>query len=194
MSRRNSIPGQFAWRLIEMLESPAYRALSHSAHRLLARLEIELAHHGGQQNGRLPLTYEQMVEYGIHRHAIAPAIREAAALGFLEVTERGRAANAESPSKYRLTYRHVGRANATDEWRQIKTDDEAAMIAKGARRTGSSSAPAQVHRKASRISSRKHFPGDGSRQFSVSKTITENGNSPVPESVTTARCRKPSLL
>jgi len=40
--RRNTIPGQFAWRLIEMLESPAYRALTLSAHRILARVEIAL--------------------------------------------------------------------------------------------------------------------------------------------------------
>jgi hypothetical protein len=58
--RRTRIAGQFAPRLVEMLESHAYRALSHAAHRLLARLEIELAHHGGRQNGKLPLTYAQM--------------------------------------------------------------------------------------------------------------------------------------
>jgi hypothetical protein len=40
--KRGSIDGAFAWRLVEMLESPAYRALSLSAHRVMARLEIEL--------------------------------------------------------------------------------------------------------------------------------------------------------
>ena len=52
MKRRNSVNGQFAVRLIEMLESPAYRVLSRSAHMVLARIEIELAHHGGNDNGR----------------------------------------------------------------------------------------------------------------------------------------------
>ena len=54
MSRelRKSIPGQFAPRLIEMLESPAYCVLSLSARRVLDRLEIELGHHGGKDNGR----------------------------------------------------------------------------------------------------------------------------------------------
>jgi hypothetical protein len=132
---RNQIHGQFAWRLIEMLESPAYRVLSHSAHRVLARIEIELAHHGGGDNGKLPVTFDDFEHYGIHRHAIAPAVRELEALKFIEITERGRAGNAEyrQPHKYRLTYRHVGRANPTDEWRQIKTIEQAVEIVRAVR-------------------------------------------------------------
>ena len=88
--KRNKIDGQFNARLIEMLVSPAYRVLSLSAHRVLDRISIELAHHGGNDNGKLPVTYEQFEEYGIHRRAIPPAIRELEALGFIEVTQRGR--------------------------------------------------------------------------------------------------------
>jgi hypothetical protein len=44
LSKRNKIVGQFSARLIEMLESPAFRVLSPSGHRTLARLEIELGH------------------------------------------------------------------------------------------------------------------------------------------------------
>jgi hypothetical protein len=54
--RHNKIAGQFAPRLIEMLESPAYRVLSGPAHRILSRLEIEHGHHGGHENGRLPVS------------------------------------------------------------------------------------------------------------------------------------------
>jgi hypothetical protein len=68
MSRKrkkpNSIGGQFAPRLIEMLESPAYRALSLSARRALERIEIELAQHGGKDNGSLPVTYDDFQRYG----------------------------------------------------------------------------------------------------------------------------------
>ena len=46
--RRNSISEAWAARSIEMLESPAYRVLSLSAHRALSRIEVEFAHHGGQ--------------------------------------------------------------------------------------------------------------------------------------------------
>ena len=105
--RRTSIDGQFAARLITMLESPPFRELSLSARRVLDRLEIELAHHGGTDNGRLPVTFDDFHRYGIDRHAIAPAIRELVALGFVEVTEQGRAGNAEwrTPNRFRLTYK-----------------------------------------------------------------------------------------
>src|SRR5262249_15723448 len=64
-----------------------------SGHRILARVEIELAKHGGNENGKLPVTYEHFIEYGIHKDSVAPAIPECEALGFLEVTERGQAGN-----------------------------------------------------------------------------------------------------
>jgi hypothetical protein len=146
--RRNTIGGQFAPRLIEMLESPAYRVLSRAGHQVLTRIEIELAHHGGMDNGKLPVTYTQFVDYGIHDHAVAPAIRELVALGFIEVTEQGRAGNAEwrRPSKYRLTYRHVDRANPTHEWRRISEAD-AATIVKEARRSDARSKPKRTTKK-----------------------------------------------
>jgi len=132
---KTRISGQWAWRTIEMMESPAFRALSHSARRILDRLEIEIAHHGGKDNGRLPCTFDHFAEYGVDRHSIAPALREVEALKFIEVTERGRAGNAEyrRPNLFRLTYRPVGRALATDEWRSIKTEAEAKMLSKVAR-------------------------------------------------------------
>ena len=133
--RKNRIAGQFAPRTIAMLESPAFQVLSLAGHRVLARIEIELAHHGGNDNGRLPVTFDHFAEYGMDRHAIAPALREVCALGFIEITEQGRAGNAEwrRPNKFRLTYRHTGRADQTDEWRRITTVEEATMIAQRAR-------------------------------------------------------------
>src|SRR5215207_7363883 len=93
--RRTKIGGQFAPRLIEMLEAPAYRVLSLSSRRVLDRIEIEMGHHGGTDNGRLPVTFDDFRRYGIDRHCIAPAIREAIALKFIEITQEGRAGNAE---------------------------------------------------------------------------------------------------
>jgi hypothetical protein len=132
MSKTHHIPGQFAWRLIEMLESPAYRALSRAARQILDRIEIELAHHGGKDNGRLPITYDDFVAYGVNRHAIAPAIRELISLGFIEVTRQGSAGNADwhRPNLFRLTYRDCFGKKPTNEWRQI-TDAE--VLAKRAR-------------------------------------------------------------
>jgi hypothetical protein len=137
--RRNRILGQFSPRTIEMLESPAFQVLSLGGHRVLARLEIELAHHGGNDNGKLPVTFDQFVDYHIHRHAIAPAIRELSALGFIEVVQRGQAGNAEfrCPNLFRLTYRQVGSAKPTDDWRRFKTVAEAESVADFARRSTS---------------------------------------------------------
>jgi len=92
----------------------------------LDRVEIELADHGGADNGKLPVTYDDFERYGIHRHAVGPAIREAVALGFLEITEPGRAGNAEwrKPNLFRLTYRDTNYA-PTNEWEKIETDEHA---------------------------------------------------------------------
>jgi hypothetical protein len=136
--RRNAISAQFAPRLIEMLESPAYRVLSLSAHRVLSRIEVEHAHHGGTDNGKLPVTFDQFEAYGVHRRAIPPAIRELEALGFAVVTERGRAGNAEfrSPNLFRLTYRHAEGidGDGSHEWRKIETMEKAIATAEAARK------------------------------------------------------------
>ncbi|WP_442582512.1 hypothetical protein ACSBOB_11445 [Mesorhizobium sp. ASY16-5R] len=146
--KRTQIAGQWAWQLIEMKESPAFRALSLSARRVLDRLEIEIAHHGGKDNGKLPATFDQFAEYGVSRRLIAPAIREAAALGFVVVTDRGRAGNAlwRRPSLYRLTYRPTELTEATDDWRKIATAKEADAIATAAREDVSAKTKAQAHK------------------------------------------------
>lgn len=176
--RRTSIGGQFAPRLIEMLESPAFRVLSLSARRALDRVEIELAHHGGIDNGRLPVTFADFEQYGMDRHAIAPALREAQALGFLQITERGRAGNAEfrAPNMFRLTYRDTQHADPTHEWRHIRTIEDAQTIAKRARDTQTSM---------KRRPTQKRDPNGQKYQLSGGKILTENLKRPVGETRTT---------
>ena len=67
--------------------------------------------------------------------AIGPAARECEALGFLEITERGYAGNAEfrTPNKFRLTYLHAGGAQPTNEWARIETIEEGEETARKAR-------------------------------------------------------------
>jgi hypothetical protein len=138
---RHSYSGQFAGRLIEMLESPAYRALSLAAHRALARIEIEYGHHGGKhlENGHLPVTFDQFEEYGIDRHAIAPALRELEALGFIEVARRGYRSdvNRKQINLYRLTYRPAEGvpADGSHEWRRIVDSKVAEALADKARKS-----------------------------------------------------------
>ena len=130
MKRKNKISGQFSARLIEMLESPAFRVLTLAERRVLDRAEIELSSHGGNDNGSLPITYGDLVSFGIKRDSIPPSLRALDALGLLKCTKRGRGGNAEhrEPSAYFITYAHARNSNhqpPTHEWRRIKTIEEA---------------------------------------------------------------------
>jgi hypothetical protein len=137
--RRNQGPPpdqQWSWWTIAMLESPAYRVLSVSAHRVIARIRIELGHHGGKDNGKLPVTYKDFQAYGIHPNAIGPAIHEAEALGWTRVTEYGLASPGEfrRPTKFGLTHLPLGDAAATNDWQKIETLEQAHTIAATARK------------------------------------------------------------
>jgi hypothetical protein len=184
LRRRNKIAGQFSARLIEMLESPAYRVLSLSAHRVLARLEIELARHGGHDNGRLPVTFNDFVNYGIDRGAVAAAIREVEALGFIRVSERGCAGNAEfrAPNKFLLTYPPSINVPPSNDWKQIKTIEEALEIARAAR------APIRKRRP-----QKNRIPVGEKNNFSR-ENPDRKAKSPVWETPTTAMVGKPTLL
>jgi hypothetical protein len=139
--RKSTIVGQFVPHGIKLIESPAWSVLSLSARRVLDRIEIEMCHHGGLcANGELVVTYGDFERFGIHRDAIAPALREVTALGLLVVTEQGRGGNSEfhKASKYRLTYictKGTGKwpDQPTDDWKRITTLEIAEHIASAAR-------------------------------------------------------------
>jgi hypothetical protein len=118
---------QFIAHRVRMIESPAWRALSYAARRVLDRLEIENAHHGGNDNGRLPCTYSDFHRFGIRRRTIARAIKETVWLGFVDVTEKGRAAPEDfgRPNLFRLTYLPTKSAGPTDEWQKITSEEMA---------------------------------------------------------------------
>jgi hypothetical protein len=195
IKRRNRIDGQFSARLIDMLESPAWRVLSLSARRVLDRIEIELAHHGGNDNGRLPVTKQDFIDYGVHNDGVAPAIRELEALGFIRVTERGRGGNAEHrhPNRFFLTYAHCRSGRdwpPTHDWRKIKTIEGAEAIAKAARENKNPQAVRFAELRARKTENRSGKPGPAP----VRETRTETGKSPVLVSRTTGSVRKPGLL
>lgn len=192
MSRRSrSISGPFAPRLIEMLESPAHRVLSKAATRVIERIEIELYRHGGKDNGRLPVTLADFERFGLDRHSVPPAIREAVALGFVEITVRGCAGNADfrRPNLYRLTFREAKGYpgdDGTHEWRRIANDPNAteaanlataSAIARAARLAKDGRAVEKARRGHEKHMARKqNFGGDNS-QVSGGKTPPENAPS-----------------
>jgi hypothetical protein len=186
--RRTQIEGQFAPRLIEMLRAPAHSVLSLSGRKVLDRIEIELAEHGGAYNGKLPVTFEDFCHFGINRGQIAPAIRECVALGFIEITEHGRAGNSEfrRPNVFRLTYRDVDSgAKPTHEWRRITTVEQAKIIARRARETRTDAGPAR---------SKNQKAGAGKRTISMPKTSTENLDSIPQKPALHGIPQKPALL
>jgi hypothetical protein len=192
--RKTSYSGQFQGKLQEMLESPALYVLSRAAHAVLYRIEREFGCHGGVDNGKLPVTFDQFEECGLHRRSVAPAIRELEALGFIEVTERGCAGNAGhgKPNLFRLTYRPSEGApsDGTHEWRRVKTMDEARRIATSARRTPPENSLRRGGKRVRKIKAQCHKLPSTQWQKpppkSVAETATEGPKSPVAETATTS--------
>jgi len=121
----------------EMLRSGAMRALSVHARRALDRIMIEHMDHGGQENGRLKVTWSDFERFGVHRHYIAQALAELVSVGLIAVEDPGRAIiwgeSRGNPAIYRLKWLPVCEPDnfrpATNEWRRFEEDIEAAAAA-----------------------------------------------------------------
>ena len=129
---RQTIKGAWVAHRFDMLNSPAYWALSHVACRMLTLMEIEHCQQGGAENGKLIVTYDDWERRGIRRKSIAGGLAELVELGFVEVMKRGfaSASDVRSPSKYRLTYLNTLSSGPTDEWQRLDEDDVAAIMQK----------------------------------------------------------------
>jgi hypothetical protein len=124
VQRYNQISGRFAAQPITLLKSAPFRVLNNSERKMFARIEIEYSDHGGRDNGKLPITFDQFEEYGIRRQLIAPSRRALVALG-LVTFEQGHAAEKDGdrrPNLFGLTHRPVGEAAAVNDWRHIGDD------------------------------------------------------------------------
>ena len=117
-TRPTTIVGQWVAHRIPMLESDAWAKLTLTTRRVLDRLEIEHAHHGGKENGNLVCTYRDLERFGVRRPSIAAAIRLLVEVGLVVVTHKGRGGNAEfrDPSRYRLTYLPSAKLAPTEDW------------------------------------------------------------------------------
>lgn len=195
--RKTSIGRQFVPRVAEMLESAAFRALSYAGHRVLARLEIEHAHHGGADNGRLPVTFGDLERYGMDKHSIAPAQREVQALGFAEITERGRPSESDfgrHPHHWRLTYLHSSYGQEpTHEWRRLKTLEEARSVAKAARDAKDEKAVARSKERAAAAVVKKQMPGVVNPTVTGGDFHPVSARSPGGDSHPTVPVGKPTL-
>jgi hypothetical protein len=185
--RRNAIGESWISYSRSMLESPALRVLSQAAIRVMHRIEIEHMHHGGAENGRLVVTYDQFEEYGVYCHAISPALRELVVLGFLEVTEKGCGGNENHrrANRFRLTYVNMkSREQPTHEWRHIATIDEAERLVRQARGNRDQRA-IEIGRRSGRGRGQKQNPGmETVPSFGVGNH-TQGATSPGMETVPT---------
>ena len=129
------------WLTREMVESPAWRVLTHPALKVVMRVALEHMSHGGVCNGALPITYDDFTAYGVRRSSIRKGIAEAIALGFVDRIREGRKAwggGRGAPAEYRLAWvpMAAGTADSTttnDRWRTFKTIAAAQAVADAAR-------------------------------------------------------------
>jgi DNA-binding transcriptional MocR family regulator len=155
-----------------LIKSPAYRVLSRAAHLAMSRIEIEQRHHGGRDNGRLPVTFQDFVDYGIHHSSVTPALRELEAVGIIRVTQRGRAGNAEhrSPNLFFLTFaneRDGTKAPPPHDWRKVETIEQAEQLVSAARVAKDPQAVERGRKQAARRRKNRASPTTGFRKVSL---------------------------
>jgi hypothetical protein len=185
--KRNAIAEAWVAYPCTMIESPAMRLLSLSAIRVMHRLEVEHMHNGGAENGRLIVTYDQFVEWGVNRNAIGPAIRELIALGFVEIAEKGCAGNENlrRAHRFRLTYVNTKkREQPTNDWRKIETVEEAEAMARTSR--GETDPRARdLGRRGGRARSQKSKSSQQNHDWLSQQNHDQNSEIPVSKTMTT---------
>jgi len=132
--RLNRPPDGAAWGWLtkEMLESPAWQALGIWELRVLHRIWLEHMAHAAKANGRLIVTYADFRQFGVRGDSIADAIEVLEALGWIDITRRGRASfeDARFPSMYGLTWLPQPEPFklATNRWKTCKTVEEVKAV------------------------------------------------------------------
>jgi hypothetical protein len=194
------IKDAFIARPAEMLASQAWKVLNLSERRILDRLDMEHVAHGFKENGKLPVTYEDFMAYGVRRDSIPPSLRVLGRLRLAQITRPGRAGNAEHryPNLYELTYQPTysasnGFIEPSHDWRRIRDRKEARSLAKEARkafspdsRTETFSPDSRTETASPKPGKRKQKPIHDSRTGLSPDSRTETGDFPVHDSRTTS--------
>ena len=88
-----------------LTSSPAWRSLTWPCRSIIDFLSDEHQNHGGAENGRLLAPYAQLVQFGMARRDIRPALDMLEAFGIVACSTRGeRLGGKTAPSTYRLTW------------------------------------------------------------------------------------------
>jgi hypothetical protein len=119
----------------DLLASPAWLTMSHQCRKFVDALMTEWADHGGIENGNLKAPYNQLQTRGLRRETVLDVVVEARALGIVHSVRGQRSyGSRRNPSVYRLTWLGTPQngLTATNEWRAIKTKEEAEVRVKNA--------------------------------------------------------------
>lgn len=193
--RRSTLAENWVSYCRSLIESPTLRVLSRAATLAMHRIELEHIQHGAAANGQLQVTRPQFEDWGVHRDAVARALREFQALGLVEVTEKGRAGvgGHGEATHFRLTYvNSKSREPPADEWRRIDRIEEAERIAKEVRAGGLSQHHRDLGRRGGHVTRERHFSVTEPVADSVTKTMAETPNREATETMATMRrSRKP---
>jgi hypothetical protein len=118
----------WCWLTADILESPAWRALTGNALKVVLRIALEHLKHGGVDNGRLPVTYQDFEKCGVRKNSIREAQLVAVHLGFIDRTvgEVPWHGDIRQPSTFGLTWlpRYDGQP-ASNKWTRIKDKSDA---------------------------------------------------------------------
>lgn len=139
MSRKEwKVQGSFVPRRLEMLQSPAWQAAPRPMKDWLEVLEIEHMRHKGCANGHLFKSYTQFIAAGFNRNTVSEMSRVAEALGFVKVNRETGVGSRDlrDACAYTLTYLPTGAGRdvvPTDDWRRVKTAEQAERIVAEAR-------------------------------------------------------------
>lgn len=100
---------------------------------------LEHMAHGGVENGSLPVTYDDLIAWGIRRNSVAPSIAEAVALGWVTF-QRGLPAHKAGQGhsqRFGLTWLPEGSSTVADHrWRRISDLGSAKAVSEAARAEG----------------------------------------------------------
>jgi hypothetical protein len=111
------------WWTKEMYESVAFQELvRHRVARIVVdRVAYEHLRHSGRENGRLKITFNNFIAWGMSRSSVGDAVAIAQALGFIRLVKRGRASfgDLRYPSEYAVTWQTIGSDIPTNPWRRI---------------------------------------------------------------------------
>ncbi|MCK8779061.1 hypothetical protein M0654_03585 [Rhizobium sp. NTR19] len=132
-NKRWQVEGAWVPKRLDLLQSAAWRNAPRALKALLEVLEIEHMRKKGSANGELFFSYPQFVAAGFNRTTVSSMTKLGEALGLLKVNREtgvGRQ-DLHDACAYTLTYLPtgiIGNLAPTDDWKRIKTDEQALLI------------------------------------------------------------------